>query len=343
MKTALIYHPAYLGHDTGAHPESSVRLSETMALLGRTGLLDKLLQLEPQPATEELLSLVHTQAHIQTIKRLDERGGGWIDGDTVMSALSYRAALLAAGGAVRGVDAVLSGEADAAFALVRPPGHHATPDRAMGFCLFNNVAVAAAYALQHRGLERVLIVDFDVHHGNGTQDIFYQESRVLYFSTHQYPFYPGSGLVGEKGQGPGKGFTVNVPLPASCGDEEYLRVFREVLEPVARGFRPQLVLVSAGLDIHWSDPIGQMSVTVDGLAHFGEFLKGLAAQLCQGRLVYTLEGGYSLQALPQGVRAILEGLLELPVSPDPVGPPPRRAAPSIDGVLEAVKAAHGLS
>ena len=343
MKTALVYHPACLEHDTGDHPENADRLRETMGLLQKTGLLDKLLLLQPEPATADMLASVHTDAHIQMVRRLGERGGGWIDGDTVMSPHSYMAALLAAGGAARAVDAVVSVEAQAAFALVRPPGHHATSDRAMGFCLFNNVAIAAAHALQRHGLERVLIVDFDVHHGNGTQDIFYQESRVLYFSTHQYPFYPGSGLVGERGQGPGKGFTVNVPLPAWCGDEEYLRVFREVLEPVASRFRPQLVLVSAGFDVHWSERIGQMQVSVDGFGRLGQFLKGLASELCQGRLVYTLEGGYNLQALSHGVGVILEGLLELPVSPDPVGPPPRRPAPDIDSILDAVKAAHGLS
>lgn len=342
MKTALIYHPAYLEHDTGTHPENADRLRETMGLLRKTGLLDKLLLLEPQPATEAILASVHTDAHIQAIRRLGARGGGWIDGDTVMSAGSLQAALLAAGGAVQAVNAVVSGQAQAAFALVRPPGHHATSDRAMGFCLFNNVAVAAAHAIHQHGMERVLIVDFDVHHGNGTQDIFYQEPRVLYFSTHQYPFYPGSGLVGEKGQGPGKGFTVNVPLPAWCGDEEYLRVFREALEPLAKRFKPLMILVSAGFDLHWSDPIGQMQVSVEGFGRFGEALKALAAECCQGRLVYTLEGGYNLQALSNGVRAILEGLLDLPLSPDPVGPPPHRHSVNIESILEAVKSAHGL-
>ncbi|MDO8691607.1 MAG: histone deacetylase [Dehalococcoidia bacterium] len=342
MNTALVYHPAYLDHDTGDHPEAAARLEAVMGLLKTAGLLGKLAQLRPEPASHELLAAVHTEAHIRSIQRLDEQGGGWIDGDTVMSPASYEAALLAAGGAVRAVDAVLSGEAGTAFALVRPPGHHATADRSMGFCIFNNVAVAASHALTRHRLERVLIVDFDVHHGNGTQDIFYQESRVLYFSTHQYPFYPGSGLVGERGQGPGKGFTMNVPLPAGCGDDEYLRVFREILEPAARRFQPQLILVSAGFDAHWRDTIGQMQVSVDGFARMGEALKRLASELCQGRLVYTLEGGYDLQALAHSVRATLEVLNDLPVSPDPVGPPPQRHPTNIDTVLEAVRAAHGL-
>jgi acetoin utilization deacetylase AcuC-like enzyme len=342
MKTALIYHPSYLEHDTGSHPENATRLSETMALLEKTALLRELVVLEPQPASEELLLAVHSPAHVQAIKALGDRGGGWIDGDTVMSPGSYRAALFAAGGAVRAVEALLSGEAQAAFALVRPPGHHATPGRAMGFCLFNNIAVAAAYALHQRGLERVLIVDFDVHHGNGTQDIFYHEPRVLYFSTHEYPFYPGSGSVGERGQGPGQGYTINVPLPAWCGEGEYLRVFQEVLGPAARRYRPELILVSAGFDIHWSDPIGQMQMTVEGFAHLAEALRGLAAELCGGRLAFCLEGGYSLQALAHGVRAILEVLLERPLSADPLGPGPARPAPNIDRVIDAVREAAGL-
>ncbi len=342
MNTALIYHPMYLEHDTGAHPESASRLVEAMALIEKSQLLGKLSQLRPEPASLDLLASVHTDAHIRAIQRLDEQGGGWIDGDTVMSPASYEAALLAAGGTVMGVDVVLSGEAQAAFALVRPPGHHATSDRSMGFCIFNNIAVAASHALKKYRLERVLIVDFDVHHGNGTQDIFYQESKVLYFSTHQYPFYPGSGLVAERGQGPGKGFTVNVPLPAYCGDEEYLRIFREVLEPVARRYRPQMILVSAGFDTHWSDPIGQMQLSVAGFARMGKFLRGLAGELCPGRLVYALEGGYSLEALSYSVKAILEDLLDLPASADPIGPAPQHPRVNIDGVLEAVRAAHGL-
>lgn len=342
MTTALIYHPMYLEHDTGDHPETAARLTETLRLLEKTGLLQKLSLVRPEPASLDHIAAVHTAAHIRTIRRLDSQGGGWIDGDTVMSPASYEAALLAAGGVVAGVDTVLSGQAGNAFALVRPPGHHATSDRSMGFCIFNNIAVAASHVIHSRGLERVLIVDYDVHHGNGTQDIFYQDQKVLYFSAHEYPFYPGTGLVGERGQGPGKGFTVNVPLPAGCGDEEYLQVFHEVLGPVARRFRPQLILVSAGFDTHWGDPIGQMQVSVDGFAKMGDFLNGLAAELCDGRLAYTLEGGYNLEAMAQSVRAIVEALLGLPVSPDPVGPPRRRVHPNIEPVLAAVRSAHGL-
>ncbi|GAI04383.1 unnamed protein product, partial [marine sediment metagenome] len=217
--------------------------------------MEQLVPLTPRAASLEELSTVHSMGFISYIQAFAERGGGWLDADTVVSPASYDAALYAAGGAIKAVDGVLSGEVESAFALVRPPGHHALRWEAMGFCLFNNIAIAAKHALNSYRLERILIVDFDVHHGNGTQDAFYHDPSVLYFSAHQYPFYPGSGHFDETGAGPGEGYTVNVPLPAWCGDSEYLRVFEEILAPVARRFSPQLILVSAGYDAHWSDHI----------------------------------------------------------------------------------------
>jgi acetoin utilization deacetylase AcuC-like enzyme len=234
-------------------------------------------------------------------------------------------------------------EVDSAFALIRPPGHHATPWQAMGFCLFNNIAIAAKHALANLGIERLLILDFDVHHGNGTQEAFYSDPSVLYFSTHQYPFYPGTGAIEETGSGEGEGTTVNMPLPGWCGDEEYLRTFEQVLAPVARRFQPQLILVSAGYDAHWMDNISSMQVSISGYVQMAGIIKGLAAELCGGRLVFALEGGYNLPALAASIRATLDVLLGNPGGADPLGQPPGRVTPpGFDTILRAVKERHGL-
>ena len=261
-----------------------------------------------------------------------------------MSPASYEVALYAAGGAIKAVEAVMNNEVDSAFALVRPPGHHATRWQAMGFCLFNNIAIAAKHALANLGIERLLIIDFDVHHGNGTQEAFYTDPSVLYFSTHQYPFYPGTGSLEETGAGEGEGTTINVPLPGWCGDEEYLRTFEQILAPVARRFKPQLILVSAGYDAHWMDNISSMQVSISGYAQMAEIIKGLAAELCSGRLVFALEGGYYLPALAASIRATLDVLLGNPGGgADPLGQPPERVKPpGFDTLLAPVKERHGI-
>jgi acetoin utilization deacetylase AcuC-like enzyme len=343
MTVGLVYDPIYLKHDTGSHVEKSQRLVVTIDLLKESQLIDKLTILPPRAASLEEISLVHSEHHITRVQDYSSRGGGWLDGDTVASPDSYKVALYAAGGVLRGLDAVMTGEVNHVFALVRPPGHHATPDQAMGFCLFNNVAIAAKYALQSHNLERVLIADFDVHHGNGTEGIFYNDPRVLYFSTHQYPHYPGTGDMGDDGAGEGKGTTVNVPLPAYCGDDEYNRAYRELLAPVARRFKPQLVLVSAGYDNHWADPLSMMQLTVDGFGNIVSIIKELADELCQGRLLISLEGGYHLTALPYSIKATLEVLLGLPRSADPLGEPKGIMKPyNVDYIFENVAARHGI-
>jgi acetoin utilization deacetylase AcuC-like enzyme len=234
-------------------------------------------------------------------------------------------------------------KADSAFALVRPPGHHATRTSAMGFCLFNNIAIAARQSLRKYDLDRILIVDFDLHHGNGTQDAFYDDPAVLYFSTHQYPFYPGTGRIDEVGVGKGIGTNVNVPLPAWCGDEEYSQVFQQVLVPLAHRFQPQLILVSAGYDAHWLDPIGSMQLSVSGFAQMVQILKRLALELCQGRLVFALEGGYHIPALARSIKATLEVLLGEVEIDDPLGKPPQgRKAPAVETIIQEVKTLHRL-
>ncbi len=344
MKVGLVYDPVYLEHDTGAHVEVQARLEQTMTLLEQTGLLPKLVLLSPRAASQDELLLVHAPEHIARVESVCQKGGGWLDADTVTSPGSCRAALYAAGGVLTGVDAVLAGEVDCAFALVRPPGHHATNLRAMGFCLFNNVAIAVRYALKQHGLERVLIADFDAHHGNGTQEAFYSDPQVLYFSTHQYPFYPGTGTIDETGHGAGRGTTVNVPLPAFCGNAEYLRVLQEVLVPVARRFQPQLIVVSAGYDAHWADQISSLEVDVDGYAQMVTVLSKLAEELCGKRLLLALEGGYHLEALSYSIKATFDVLLDGPRPADPLGPASDlRKPPSIDPILDAIKRVHALS
>jgi len=343
MKAGIIYDAIYLEHDTGDHVENSRRLVETMSYLKETGIMEKLVPLSARPASLEELEMIHSPNHISYVKSIAERGGGWLDPDTVMSPKSYEAALYAAGGLLVAVEAVMKGEVDNAFALVRPPGHHAVRDRAMGFCIFNNVAIAARFALTKFNLNRVLIADFDVHHGNGTQDAFYADPEVLYFSTHQYPYYPGTGWINEVGTGEGEGFTVNFPMTAGWGDEEYLRAFNEVLGPAARRFQPQLILVSAGFDPHWADQLAMMQVTITGFARMAMILKELAAELCQGRLIFTLEGGYNLQVVASSVRNIFDVLLGNPEVDDPLGKAPAaRKLEGFDEHMEAIKRTHHL-
>ena len=343
MSVGLVYDPIYLEHDTGQHVEHTSRLVMVMGHLEESGVMGKLVPIRPRAATVEELSTVHSPGYVSYVEAFAQRGGGALDPDTVVSPTSYEAGCYAAGGLIRGVDAVMAGEVTSAFALVRPPGHHATRWEAMGFCLFNNIAIAAQHAMSSHGIDRILIVDFDVHHGNGTQDTFYNNPHVLYFSTHQYPHYPGSGRIEEVGADLAEGTTVNVPLPAWCGDEVYLQVFDEILVPVARRFRPQLILVSAGYDPHWADQLSLMQLSTTGFAKMVGIIKGLADELCHGRLLLTLEGGYNLEALASSIRATLDMLLGSPEIVDPLGGSPSwRASPPIDTLLQAIKQIHRL-
>jgi acetoin utilization deacetylase AcuC-like enzyme len=343
MKAGLVYGPIYLEHDTGDHVENARRLVTALSYLKETGIKEKLTCLPPRPALLEELEMIHAPEYISYVKSKAEEGGGWLDPDTVMSPRSYEAALYAAGGLLVAVEEVMKGEVDNAFALVRPPGHHAIRDRAMGFCIFNNMAVAAKFALSRFNLKRVLIADFDVHHGNGTQDAFYSDPQILYFSTHQYPFYPGTGWMDETGMGEGEGSTVNFPMVAGWGDEEYLRAFNEGLVPVARRFQPQLILVSAGFDAHWADHMAMMRVSIKAFAQMVMILKNLAAELCQGRLVFTLEGGYNLRVVASSIKAIFDVLLGNSEIDDPLGKASMARKPEgFDEHIEAIKRIHHI-
>jgi len=311
-KTGFVYHDIFLDHKTTeGHPESPQRLTAIVRRLEETGLHGELLHLPVTPVAAKWLHTIHTPAYVQRVKRSCDEGDAYLDSlDVPISRKSYEAALMAAGGVLSAVDAVVHGEIRNAFCAVRPPGHHALSDQAMGFCIFNNVAIAARYAQQEHGLSKVLIVDWDVHHGNATQAAFYDDPTVLYFSVHQWPFYPGSGAEGETGSGDGRGLTINVPLPAGSGDREYLDAFENKLRPAALDFQPDFVLVSAGFDAHERDTLGSMRVTTAGFGRLTQIVKQIAEQCCDGRLVSVLEGGYGLETQAAAVEAHLRVLME---------------------------------
>jgi acetoin utilization deacetylase AcuC-like enzyme len=341
MTTAIVTDARYLAHNDPVHVECADRLVAINRALDESGLRDELLALAPRAATQSELQAVHSKSHLEAVQHFGEHGGGYLDADTYMNSDSWEAALWAAGGALRAVEAVVQGECQNAFALVRPPGHHATATRAMGFCLVNNIAIAARHALNTLGLERVAIVDYDVHHGNGTQDILYSDPRVLFCSTHASPFYPGTGLLHEIGEGEGHGKTLNVPLPLGVGDKGYEQVFTEVVIPALHTWQPQLLLVSAGYDSHWSDPIGPMVVSVAGFGRLTQMLYAVAADVCDGKMVLLLEGGYSLRALGPCVVAALRVLLGKEPEPDPLGPI-TAPEPELENLIARLKNGHPL-
>ena len=341
MNTAYVYDPIYLQHDLPSHPENAQRLKRIFDVLESEDILPRLNLLEPRLATAEELERVHSPALIEQIQRVAQSGGGYLDPDTYASSRSFDAALMAAGGLVRAVEAVLTGEIDNGFALVRPPGHHATFGRAMGFCLLNNVAVAAKAALAGGRVKRVFIADFDVHHGNGTQDAFAENPAVFYFSTHQYPYYPGTGHWRETGSGAGTGTVLNVPLETQVGDAGYAQIFSELVWPLVQRFRPDLILVSAGYDAHWNDPLAHMNLSLTGYAWLVQELIDMAEELCDGRIICTLEGGYQLQVLAYGVLNSFYALLGEDTIADPFGPSPYPERP-VDALVARLREIHNV-
>ena len=308
--TILYADPVFLRHDTGAHPENANRLRAITARLEQSGLVPRCRAGTFAPLDADQLRLVHAPAVVQLAHRVATQGGGRIDADTVVCPESYDVALAAAGAASAAVDAVLDGTDPTALCLVRPPGHHATRGRSMGFCLFNNVALAARRARQ-RGLERVLIVDWDVHHGNGTQDVFDDDPSVTFFSVHRFGhgFYPGTGAADETGTGPGLGTTFNAPLPFGIKRSQYHAAFRAVLETAADRCKPELVLLSAGFDAHAQDPIGSLGLETEDFAALTDLVRDVARTHAGGRLVSCLEGGYNVRVLAECVAVHLERLL----------------------------------
>ena len=303
-------HPAFLAHDPGGgHPESRQRLEAIVTHLQRTDVWPKLHPLTPPLATRDILQLVHPPAYLDQLERACRSGPTALDPDTIVSPGTWEAACRATGAVTQAISEIFAGRLDAAFCAVRPPGHHALAAQPMGFCVINHIAVGARYAQQRHGVERVLIVDWDAHHGNGTQAIFAEDPRVLYFSTHQSPFYPGTGHGSDVGVGPGHGTTLHVPLPPGSGDAQLRHAFETQLVPAAEAFRPQLVLISAGFDAHRDDPLAQLEATEAGYATLTQIVRGIALQHASGRLVSMLEGGYHLTALARSVEAHLRASL----------------------------------
>ncbi|MFQ6037949.1 MAG: histone deacetylase [Candidatus Aminicenantales bacterium] len=337
MKTGIVKDWSYREHDMGAfHVETPQRI-EVLYRMIEEDLPYSFEEIKPRPASEEELERIHTRSYIESLKATEGKERVILDPDTSTSARSYEVALLAAGGVLEALDEIIAGRIDNAFALVRPPGHHAESARAMGFCLFNNTAIGAAHLLHTHGCQKVLIVDWDLHHGNGTQNAFYQRNDVLYFSTHQYPHYPGSGHWRETGAGPGAGFTINVPLRAGKTDSDYLRIFQSLLRPVALSYRPDFWLVSAGFDAHEADPLGGMRLTGMGFAALTAELLALAKETAGGRILFVLEGGYDLEGLRTGVREVL-GQLTGEASPPSLAPEPSEATlEELRPVVEALK------
>lgn len=338
--TAIYSDPRCLLHAVPGHPERPERVSAAVDAL--EGAADFLAWPEVQPADESVLQLAHSHEHIRRVGDMARSGGGWFDPDTFAVPASFEAASLAAGAAVQATEDLAAGRVNNALVLVRPPGHHASRERAMGFCLFNNVAIAAESAIRRAGMERVAILDLDVHHGNGTQEIFYERPDVLYCSLHQYPHYPGTGSLRDTGRGSGEGATINVPLMAGCGDETYLLATERVLVPALRRFRPDCVFVSLGFDAHWADPLAGMRLSVRGYADMLQRVLGLADEVCGGRTVVVLEGGYDLDVLRNGVRAAACLLAQEPLPTDKLGPSSGSEPVGASQVIDAVCEVHKL-
>ena len=308
--TVVIYDDIYLKHDTGPnHPENSARIINTIKHLRSANCWQKLDIKKPRAATVTEVSAIHSTSQIEQVAEIARSGGEYLDPDTYVSSDSYEAALNAAGAPLTAIDLIMDKKADNAFCLVRPPGHHATPEKGMGFCLFNNVAIAAKYIQSRYSLDRIVIIDWDVHHGNGTQDAFYDDPSVMYFSMHRYPFYPGTGAEEETGKDSGSGFTINIPLSYNTEPQEYLKFFEDILEKRIKPFNPQFILISSGFDAYRLDPISGLSLEASDYNKLTKLTQNIAKDCCDGRIVSCLEGGYHLLDLPKCIEEHLNGLM----------------------------------
>ncbi len=343
MATLYLTHPRFIEHDLPGHPEHAGRIEAVWKRLDADGLTARMQTVEASLIERALLETVHTPAYLNLLESTAGRDRLFhLDADTYLCPTSYEIARLSAGGTVDAVEAVITGAADNAIAIVRPPGHHAMPDRGMGFCLLSNMAIAARCAEQVHGLRRVMIVDYDVHHGNGTEAALYDDGGSLFVSTHQWPLYPGTGALSDIGEGAGRGLNVNIPMPAGQGDGNYAAVFEQVIWPLAQRYAPEIILVSVGHDAHWRDPLASMRLSLKGYAHLAQELTRMARQLCGGKIVFLMEGGYDLDALSYGWANIARVLLGDDRIEDPLGPSSDRE-PNITPLIERVRQIHGLT
>ena len=344
MTTAYLTHNSFTAHDYPRHPEHAGRIKAIWEQLAVGGLSDRMLGLDPHPAADAQILAVHTPEHLNRLIAIAGQDRMvMIDQDTYALPTSLAAARLAAGAVTGAIDAVCNGRADNALAIIRPPGHHATPSWQMGFCLLNNIAIGARHAQTSHQLKNVLILDYDVHHGNGTQDIFYADPSVMFLSIHQSPFYPGSGDTGETGSGSGIGYTLNIPIAGGFGDAAYARLFDEIIEPAAERFAPDLMLISVGFDAHWVDPLANMQLSLAGYDSLARQCIKLAERLCAGKIVFVMEGGYDLAALSHGWANIARASLGLDQLSDPYGAAPLSASKrDIQNIIERVRRTHSL-
>jgi acetoin utilization deacetylase AcuC-like enzyme len=341
MTTVYVTDARFAAHTLKGHSENAARLTTIQDVLNEAGVMHLMHPIVPNPATEDQILAVHEEDYLGLLTWTETQRGMQLGPDTYVLPQSYGIAKLASGAVIDGVDAVMTGAADNALICVRPPGHHATPKMGMGFCLLNNIAIAARHAQNAYGLSRVMIVDFDVHHGNGTQDAFYSDPSVLFLSTHQSPLYPGTGLINETGEDAGMGATINIPLPPGTGDRGYAAVYRDIVWPAATRFEPELILVSAGFDAHWVDPLAQIQLSLPTYTLFTHDLMAMADHFCGGRIGFVLEGGYNLTALGHGVLNVAYALLGQDEVSDPLGPA-KYNEPDISGIIAQIKQIHGL-
>jgi len=343
-KTGYVYDPIFLEHSVRGHPENSERLRVIYQELSTQKLLAQMQAIPARMASVEEINLAHDPDYIQTVQAMSKPGQHWLDADTYLNEATFAAAGKAVGGLINLAEAVATGQLKNGFALLRPPGHHALPDRGMGFCIFNNEAIAARHLLQKKYVERVALVDFDVHHGNGTQRILESEENTLYISSHSYPFYPGTGKMDEIGLGAGKGTIVNLPLSQNDGDQVFQQIYPAIVAPLLKRFSPDLIVVLAGYDAHWKDPLGNFGLSLTGFAWLSNFLVELACEICAGKIIFSLSGGYHPEALALGVANSVRSLLGQKEVDDPLGisPHPETTISDLGNYVSMVKKIHNL-
>lgn len=340
-KTGIVYDPLFLKHTQPSHPENADRLTAILNNLESNKLISLLEKVSSRHATFEELNYCHSTNYIEKVKEVCLKGGGYLDPDTYTTEFSFDAAITAVGGLIDLTNKVCSGNLNNGFALVRPPGHHALTERGMGFCIFGNAAIAAKAALKNINIEKVAIVDFDVHHGNGTEAMVKDDPNILYISTHQFPYYPGTGNKCEMGSGLAAGTVLNIPLEQGVGDKGFQRIYNEMIVPKLVEFKPNIILVSAGYDAHWNDPLANLSLSLTGYSWISKILVDLSKKLCSGKIVFTLEGGYNMEVLSIGVANSLRALLSKDDYEDPIGKPPQREL-EINELLMELKKIHNL-